>query len=207
MRAARGFVRAGSGFTLVEMLIVFSVFAVIGVVTAQIVSRVIDSQAMLAERGTRLAQVQRAMQMIQRDVLQISARGVRDMLGDPLPPLVIDANGLLEFTRVGWRNPLAQQRSELQRVAYLLDDGDLYRTYWPVLDRAPDSEALRQLLLEDVERVEFVAVDRAGNEYSFWPQASGGAPLDPGQRLAGILMRIEMPPFGLVERIWPVPGV
>jgi general secretion pathway protein J len=194
------------GFTLVEMLVVFAVFAVIGVVTAQIVQRVLDNQAMLAERSARLGDVERAMAMIQRDLLQVSARGIRDVLGDPLPPIVIDADGLLEFTRLGWRNPLARQRSEAQRVGYVLDDGDLYRVYWSVLDRAPDAEPLRQALLEDVERVEFVAIDRAGNEYSFWPQETGGAPLDPSQRLAAVLMRIELPPFGQVERLWPVPG-
>jgi len=195
------------GFTLVEMLVVFGVFALIGVVTSQIVSRVIDNQRFLAERGARLSEVQRAMQMIQRDLVQITGRGVRDILGDPLPPVLIGADGVLEFSRRGWRNPLDQQRSELQRVTYLLDDGDLYRAYWPVLDRAPDSEPLRQELLPDVESVEFVAVDRSGNEHSFWPLETGGAPLDPAQRLAGIVLRIELRPFGMVERVWPVPGI
>jgi general secretion pathway protein J len=198
---------ASRGFTLVEMLIVFGVFALIGVVTSQILGRVLENQRVVAERATRLAEVQRALQFIQRDLLQLSARSVRDVLGDPLPPLVIDADGLIEFTKLGWRNPLAQQRAELQRVGYVIQDGDLYRAYWPVLDRAPDSEPLLQELLPDVERVEFVAIDRNGNEHSFWPEETGGAPLDPGQRLAGIVMRIELPPFGLVERLWPVPGV
>jgi len=195
------------GFTLVEMLVVFGVFALIGVVTSQIVSRVIDNQRFLAERGARLSEVQRAMQMIQRDLVQITGRGVRDVLGDPLPPVLIGADGLLEFSRLGWRNPLDQQRSELQRVTYLLDDGDLYRAYWPVLDRAPDSAPVRQELLTDVESVEFIAVDRGGNEHSFWPQDTGGAPLGPAQRLAGIVLRIELRPFGMVERVWPVPGI
>lgn len=207
MRRAEAMHRRAAGFTLVEMLVVFGVFALIGVVTSQILGRVLENQQTMAERGARLAEVERGLQLIQRDLLQVSSRSVRDVLGDPLPPLVIDADGVLEFTRVGWRNPLAQQRSELQRVSYLIQDGDLYRAYWPVLDRSPDSEPLLQELLPDVERVEFVALDRSGNEHSFWPEETGGSPLDPGQRLAGIVMRIELPPFGLVERVWPIPGV
>ncbi len=194
------------GFTLIEMLVVFGVFALIGVISSQIVSRVIDNQRVMQERGSRLTEVQRAMHIIQRDVLQLAARPVRDQLGDPLPSLVIDADGLIEFTRLGWRNPLGQARSELQRVAYVIREGDLYRVYWRVLDRTPDTEPVLQKLLGDVERLEFSALDLAGDEHSFWPLEAGDAQ-DPGKRLAAIVLRMETPPFGAVERLWAVPSV
>ena len=192
------------GFTLLEMLVVFGIFALLGVIASQIVGRVIDNQAVLRDRGDRLAEVQRAMQIIQRDILQITDRSVRDQLGDPLEPVLIGADGLAEFSRLGWRNPLAVQRAEVQRVGYITQDGDLYRAYWTVLDRSPDSEPVLQSLLTDVEQIEFFALDAAGSEYSFWPQA-GVDPNDPARRLAGILMRIDLPPFGVVERLWSIP--
>ncbi len=193
-----------AGFTLIEMLVVFGIFALLGVIASQIVSRVIDNQAMLSKRGDRLVEVQRAMQIIQRDLLEMSGRGVRDQLGDPLQPMLIGASGLMEFSRLGWRNPLAVSRAEVQRVSYVTEDGSLYRGYWPVLDRAPDTEPVLQELLTDVNQIEFFAVDASGNEYSFWPQA-GTDPEDPERRLAGVLMRIDLPPFGVVERLWQVP--
>jgi general secretion pathway protein J len=195
-----------SGFTLIEMLVVFAVFAIMGVVASQIVSRVLTNQQLLGERGTRLAEVQRAMQVIQRDVLQISPRSVRDLLGDPAQPLLIGADGLMEFTRAGWRNPLAQHRAQLQRVAYIMRDGSLFRAYWPVLDRAPDSEPKLQALLSEVAEVEFFAVDVSGNEHSFWPLI-GEFSSDPDTRLGAILMRIDIAPFGVVERLWAVASV
>lgn len=193
------------GFTLIEMLVVFGIFAILGVMSSRIVGQVIDNQRVLRERGDRLAEVQRAMQIIQRDLLQIVYRPVRDQLGDPLEPMVIGADGLIEFTRLGWRNPLGLKRSEVQRVAYVTRDGDLMRVYWNVLDRTPDTEPVLQNLLADVEQVEFFALDVSGNEHSFWPLAQGGAPQSPDTQLAGIILRVDVPPFGTVERLWPVP--
>jgi general secretion pathway protein J len=194
------------GFTLIEMLVVFAVFAIMGVIASQIVSRVLNNQQLLSERGMRLAEVQRAMQVIQRDVMQLSPRSIRDQLGDLTEPLLIGADGMMEFTRAGWRNPLAQQRSELQRVGYILQAGDLYRAYWPVLDRTPDSEPTLQRLLSNVEEIEFFALDVSGNEHSFWPLA-GDFATDPNARLGAILMRIDIPPYGIVERLWTVASV
>jgi general secretion pathway protein J len=175
------------------------------VISSHLVSRVIDNQRVMSARGDRLAEVQRGMQIIQRDILQLTNRPVRDQLGDPLEPMLIGADGLIEFTRVGWRNPLGLRRAEVQRVGYVVQEDDLYRAYWPVLDRTPDTEPVLQRLLSNVEQVEFYALDVSGNEHSFWPLAAGGAPRNPDTRLAGIVMRLDLEPFGSVERLWPVP--
>jgi general secretion pathway protein J len=196
--------RRAAGFTLLEMLVVFGIFAFIGIISAQIVKRVVDNHQTLQERGDRLIEVQRAMHIIQRDVMQMVDRPVRDVLGDPIGNVLIGADGMMEFTRTGWRNPLGAPRSNLQRVGYVVQDGSLFRAYWRALDRTPDSEPELQAMLSDVEVVEFFAIDAAGNQHSFWPRAEG-PPADAGGRLAGILMRIEIAPYGAVERLWPVP--
>lgn len=200
------------GFTLVEILIVFAVFAVIGVVTARILNQTIEYQALLKTRAERLGEVQRAMQFIQRDLLQLSRRSIRDELGSTLPAIIIDADGLLEFTRLGWRNPLAGQRSDLQRVAYRRSGDTMLRNYWDVLDRVADSEPHEQELLTGVTRLEFIAIDARGEEYPFWPQDNGssqpqpGLGQDPARMLTAILMRAEVAGFGEMERLWPIPS-
>jgi len=61
-------------------------------------------------------------------------------------------------------------------------------------------------LLENVQRVEFYALDASGNEHTFWPQTGLSSP-DPSTSLVGIVLRVEIEPFGVVERIWEVPSV
>jgi len=198
-----------AGFTLLEMIIVLAVFAILGLVSSQITSRVVSNFSSLNERGARLTAIHRAMGVIQRDLMQVSDRPVRDVLGTPLEPFILTGNGELTFTRFGWQNPLQRPRSELQRLGYRYADDTLYRDYWLALDQAPDSEPLSQTLLEDVAAVEFLAIDGAGNELTFWPQAAAtvppGSPAPPTSVLVAVIMRIELAPFGEIERVWALP--
>ena len=88
-------------------------------------------------------------------------------------------------------------------MGYLLQDEELVRGYWPVLDRAQDTEPAYQVVLKGVTRLEFFALDSAGNEHTFWPTLE----LPPEIGLVGVIMRIEMEPFGVVQRVWQVPRV
>jgi general secretion pathway protein J len=194
------------GFTLVEMLVALAVFALVGLISARLVSSTIENHARISERDGRLVEIQRAMQMIDRDILQISGRGVRDLLGDPVQPLLIGSDGTMEFTRYGWRNPLDHKRAELQRVGYTVAEGELQRLYWHVLDRAQDSQPSAQRLLGAVGEVEFFVLDASGNEHRFWPVA-GFNPENPAERVVGLILRIEIEPFGLIERLWALPAL
>jgi len=193
------------GFTLLEMLVALAVFAVLGLMSSQMVSRVLEVHKVAIARGDRLGELQRAMQLLQRDVLELAPRSVRDELGDSIPPLRIGSEIPLELTRSGWRNPLAQRRSELQRVAYVLRDDTLYRYYWNVLDRAEDSQPVIQELLRDVSELHVDALDVSGNEHAFWPLV-GDLQSDPDMKLAGIQVRLTATPFGEITRVWDVPA-
>ena len=81
-------------------------------------------------------------------------------------------NGIT-FTRNGWRNPLEQRRSHLQRVGYRLnEENTLLRLHWQVLDRAQDSAPIEIPLIEDVESLEWRYLDENEEWVDRWPPAN-----------------------------------
>ena len=193
-----------SGFTLMEILVALFIFAVVGLISAQLLGRTVNAYEVLDDRGQRLGQLHRARLVVERDMLQFRNRPIRMAQGEPLPALMIGDEGALSMTRGGWRNPLQRPRSELQRVGYRMQDEKLVRGYWSVLDRRGDEEPISQTLLEGVEELEFFAVDQSGEEHKVWPPKAGqGA----GQlQIAGLVLRVSMVPLGIVERVWEVPS-
>ena len=190
------------GFTLIEILVALFIFAVVGLMSAQLLGRTVDSYSVLEQRGERLGQIHRAMLIVQRDMLQFRPRPIRSANGPVLPALQIGEEGALAMTRGGWRNPLQHPRSELQRVGYRLQDDRLVRAYWPLLDWPIEVEPVTQTVLENVDDLEFFALDQQGQEHKFWPPqnpVAGQAPL------AGLILRISMEPVGIIERVWEVP--
>ena len=196
--------RENSGFTLIEILVAFFIFGIIGVVSGQLLNQTLSSQKTLKEKGEHLQSLHRGIQILQRDIMQYVDRPIRDEYGNNRAPLLIGLDGSIEFTRAGWRNPLSYKRAETQRVAYIWQDNQLIRGYWNELDRAISSEPNYQTLLNDIERVEFFAIDAKGDEHITWPSMRGD-PNDPLNRMIAVLVRIELEPNYFLERVWEIP--
>ena len=193
-----------TGFTLLEMMTALAVFGVIGVLATQILSSTITLGQTTASRGFALADLQRAVNVVSRDVTQFAHREVRDELGEALPKLTIEGTSLIELTRTGWQNPLGAPRAQLQRVAYVLEDEKLIRAFWPVLDRAPDSKPVVQILLEGVEEAAFAAQDIDGERYTYWPLVDSADETAP--ELGAIEMTLSLAQHGRVDRLWLIPS-
>ena len=154
----------------------------------------------------RLAEVQTAMLLFGRDVRQVAPRPIRDIYGDQQPPFraVYSGNPRLELTRGGYRNPMEPNRSTLQRVGYALEEGVLYRVFWPVLDQGQDTEPERMRLLGDVEELELRYLDSQGVWHDAWP------PVDLGVGPAGLPQAVELgmelEDWGRLTRLFALTG-
>ena len=193
-----------SGFTLFEVMVAIAIFAILGIAANSLLSQTVRTDEKVRDRTARLAEVQRAIGILERDALQAVARPVRDELGGSRPALQGGVQEMLEFTRLGWRNPTGRPRAELQRVAYVLENKQLLRLYWNVLDRADGSLPVRQVLLTGVDEASVDFIDSEGQSQSFWPQDDAG----PDALVAlprALRWRLNVAPYGEIERLLALP--
>lgn len=193
------------GFTLLELIVAISIFGVISVMAYSALQQIGLTASRFEQRSEQLADLQRAFFVISKDFQQLADREIRDQFGDPQPAFITEQQGRVEFTRSGWRNPLSQPRSVLQRVSYRLEDEVLYRDYWRVLDRAQDSEPLGSAILTQVEALELELFDPESREWqSTWPPYNP----DPNQPVASlpvaVKVSITIKGIGEVWRIYSV---
>lgn len=157
------------GFTLLELLIALSIFGLLSVMAYSGLNSVLTLRAHTDKAAEQLKALQQTYLVMQRDIEQVMPRPIRDEYGQTLKALVGD--GRLELTRGGWSNPLQLTRSSMQRVGYVLEDRQLYRYSWRVLDRAQDSKAVRQLLMKNIESFTLRYLDADRVWLQLWPPA------------------------------------
>jgi general secretion pathway protein J len=166
-----------SGFSLIELLVALAVFATMAALAYGGLDSVARTRAELGRQQAAFRDLMRGVGLIERDLRQAIARPVRGNYGESLPAL-IGSSGHIEFTRTGFANPLAEPRSNLERVLYELDDSALKRGNYPVLDRAPGTTPHLTSLRGGVDTFRLRYLD-AGNHWSdSWPppEAAAAAP-------------------------------
>ena len=162
------------GFTLLEVIVVLVIFGVLSLMAYGGLASVLRTRDKVEQSMERTADLQRAYLRLRRDFEQVRLRPARDSFGEAQAALLVTSDGDVELTRGGWRNPMGQKRSTMERVAYRFDDNKLIRRSWLVLDRAPQSEPVETVVADKVEQVEWRFLNASREWQSTWPAEQTG---------------------------------
>ena len=213
--------RSEVGFTLVEVLIAMAITAFVAVVGYTGLTTVITGVDSLRQETRQLEELNRAFQVLGRDLHQFVDRSVYDEFGSRLSSMEGGelATQSLSFTRAGWHNSVGLPRSSLQRVAYYVDEDKLIRASWPVLDRTGAVEPVEMVLLREVDtfQVRFLGaldelevnrdsqIDRRFWQENWIPDVSRREALT--EPPIAVEVRLLVPQWGQLERLYVLPPI
>lgn len=203
------------GFSLIELLVAVAIFAAMAAMAWGGLSSIVRTRADLVREQDDFRALARAVALFDRDLRQAVVRSVRGNYGTAVPAFV-GAADRMEFTRLGFANPQAELRSNLQRVLYQLDGDKLNRGVYAVLDRAPGTQPQMTVLRDKVGAFRLRYLDAQQRWQEVWPRPNGNAGDGTNAALPrAIEVHIETAGYGEITRVielvsdWPTvdPGL
>lgn len=185
-----------AGFTLVEMLLALTIFALLAAAGVGILRSSVDTQSAVDRRLGEVGVVGRLQAMLASDLGQAALRPTRGPGGER--PAFIGEGSRMQLVRAGWHNLDGEPRSSLQRVEWRLDQGGLARVGHSQLDGGEGGEPA--VLARFIDQVTFRYRGSAGDWASVW-RATAEEPLP-----AAVEMSIEVrgkPPLLFVVALPP----
>jgi len=227
--------RKNNGFTLVEVLVAIA----ITVIVATLAYGSFDSATRAAASSEAVLQeingVETVWQVLNADLNHVidrnlpqAAAGVTS--GQQTPSFMggdnqnstsnfVQGQYILRFSRDGWANALQQQRSDLQRIAYRWQDGQLWRDYWTERNQPLEDEPTgSRLLLENLQAIQIRFLPNTaqnainGPWQIVWPAEQQNVnPASGIQRKGRLPLALEVTltieELGDVQRIFSLPGI
>ena len=191
-------------FTLIEVLVSLAIFSILATLAYGALSQTLSSAELLNARMDRLQAIQRTMRLLGEDLQQLSPRPIRDELGDGIGPALdtdFQSGFALELTHGGWSNPIVLPRGTLQRSAYRIEEDELIRYHWMVLDRTLANEPVSVALLDGVESILFRFLQADGEWAEQWPPSNRPGALGGRLRPRAVEIILTLADEGEISRL------
>lgn len=224
-----------SGFTLVELLVAIAITLIVATLAYSFFDSATRATASSEEVFRQLNSVETIWQVLNADLNHVIDRDLPQAAvgvtsGQSTPSFMggdnqnsgsnfLQGQYILRFSRDGWANALQQQRSDLQRIGYRWQDGQLWRDYWTERNQPIEDEPTgSRLLLEDLQAVQIRFLPNTaqnainGPWQIVWPpekqnlntasniQRKGRLPL-------ALEVTLTIEELGDVQRIFSLPGI
>ncbi|MCG9712606.1 type II secretion system minor pseudopilin GspJ [Shewanella insulae] len=191
------------GFTLLEMLIAIAIFAMLGLAANAVLSTVMKNDEVTAEFAQRLKSLQQGFGALERDFGQMVARTPRLLEGGRGSTVIQTGKDMFDseseaivFYRIGWLNPDGLlPRGSLQSVAYVVQENNLERWYFPYPEPEFGAEPIKTVVIKNVLSV----------EYSFFVEDKWERKFDATSLPKAIAMAVEVEGLGTVQRKFLLP--
>lgn len=160
--------KSNKGFTLIEILIALTVFAILASITSSTLYYAFSTRTRVNEQSERMSTLQLAISLIQQDTSQTIERAIRgnDMR---LFPIFVGRTEYMEFTRDGDVNPGSiDKRSTLKRIAYVCENGTLIRRTWDGLDPENRNIHADKPLIDNLTECHFGFLNQNLEVFSEW---------------------------------------
>lgn len=193
------------GFTFIEVIVALAIFAIIALGANALFVEVLERSKLVDERSQELESLQRAMLVMERDFLQMQERiprtqGLENQLVINGGEFELESDAFaIGFVRGGWQNPqLRLQRSNLQNVAYRLQENRLERLHTIYVDSVIGTEPKVRVLLEQVTDFKIEVLETVSREFN-WESTVENTTLP-----AAIAVTITTESFGEIRRVFKV---
>ena len=171
--------RSTAGFTLVETLVALAVTATLATAGTLMMMQTLQASRTVDARMDEVRSLGSAFGLMRADFNEVTRRP--SAAPDAYLPAIgfeglkSDKTGeLVSFVRAGWTDPvIGSERSDLQRVAYAYEDGNLIRKAWLRPDPVRNTPTVERVLIEDIETLE-IQYRRKGVWFDAWPATNSG---------------------------------
>ena len=158
------------GFTLIETVVSLLLLAVVSVLSYQAVEVVLGTNERSRGALVEETQLQRAWQIIGRDILHLRPRPYADGLGTIEPAYITDTSEFgVRFSRGG--GPMVRTNpSGVRRIDYRINgDQQLVRTSWAISESPRLNDGSAMILLDNVDTVVFEQLTDSFEYDRNWP--------------------------------------
>lgn len=198
--------RSNKGFTLIEILIALTVFAILATITSSTLYYAFNTRTRVNLQAERLNALQLAISIIQQDTSQTVQRAIR---GNEMRlfPVFVGQPQYLELTRDGVVNPnSAEKRSTLKRIALVCQDEKLLRRTWSTLDPIDRNKYEDKVLLDNLSDCHFNYLNQTLQLLAEWREQA----ITQNQRREplpkAIQMNLTLKDWGELNMLFIIPG-
>ena len=141
------------GFTLVEMVVAVSVFAVISIASYSTMNTVLNGREIINQKNQEISSLQRMHALLKNDLRYAINHSVKNEFGENSTIFSANENGQLFAITTLYPRPFDQ--GKLKRVFWTFENNKVWRNETSVIDSSEEVGINRREIISNVEQVDF----------------------------------------------------